>query len=266
MISYREIINSFRVLGLNDHQPVIVHASLASIGEIRGGGETLVCTLVSITRGVMAPTFTYKTMVTPETGPADNAMIYGTGKDKNRLAEFFHPDMPADPMMGTLPEIIRKLPEARRSSHPILSFAGIHVDEALQSQSLEEPLAPIGKLAEQNGVVLLIGVNHTVNSSIHYFERLAGRKQFVRWALTPQGVRQCPGFPGCSDGFEQAAVHLEPITRTARLGNATLRAVPLKGMSHILVNLIQEQPQALLCSKDDARCATIRQLLQTQYN
>jgi len=264
MISYRELVNTFRALGLNNSQPIIVHASLSSVGEIRGGGETLAGALVSITRGVMAPTFTYKTMVIPETGPADNALVYGTGKDKNRLAEFFHPNMPADPMMGVLPEIIRKHPEARRSSHPILSFAGIHVDEALKAQSLEEPLAPIAKLTEQNGLVLLIGVNHTVNTSIHYIERLAGRKQFIRWALTPQGVRQCPGFPGCSDGFEQAAVHLEKITQTARLGGATLRAVPLQDMSRILLSLIQEQPLALLCSKDDERCATVRRSIQAQ--
>ncbi len=266
MISYREIFNAFRELGLNGSQPVIVHASLSSLGPIRGGGETLAGALVSSAQGVMAPTFTYKTMVIPETGPADNAMMYGTGKDKNRMAEFFEPDMPADPMMGALPEIIRKLPGARRSSHPILSFAGIHVDEALQSQSLEEPLAPIGKLAERNGLVLLIGVNHTVNTSIHHIERLAGRKQFVRWALTPLGVCECPGFPGCSDGFEQAAAYLEPITRTIRLGGATLRAVPLGGMVHILTNLIQEQPQALLCGKNDDRCAAVRQSLETQYN
>jgi aminoglycoside 3-N-acetyltransferase len=62
---------------------------------------------------------------------------------------------------------------------------------------LDDPLAPVGALAEENGTVLLIGVNHTVNTSIHYAEKIAGRKQFIRWALTPQGVRECPGFPGC---------------------------------------------------------------------
>ena len=63
-------------------------------------------------------------------------------------------------------------------------------------QTLAEPLAPIGALAQRGGWVLLLGVNQTVNTSLHYAERLAGRPQFTRWALTYEGVRECPQFPG----------------------------------------------------------------------
>ena len=259
MVSFREFVEAFREVELNPGQPVIVHASLSSVGEIRGGAETVLGALLSLSKGVMAPTFTYKTMITPEIGPEENAIAYGTGKDKNRLAEFFHPDMPADPMMGILPETIRKHPNARRSIHPILSFAGVNVDEAIQSQTLEEPLAPIGKLTEQNGIVLLIGVNHTVKHQHPLCRRKAGRKQFIRWALTPQGVRECPRFQGCSDGFEQAAPYLSAYTRTTTLGNATLKAVSLTPMIQILTDLTQKQPLALLCNKGDERCEAVRQ-------
>ncbi len=261
MISFREFVHAFREAGLNPDQPVIVHASLSSIGEIRGGAETVLGALLSMAKGVMAPTFTYKTMIIPEVGPEDNACNYGSGKDQNRLAEFFLPEMPADPLMGALAETIRKHPGARRSNHPLLSFAGINVTEALSAQTLEEPMAPIGVLARQNGVVLLIGVNHTVNTSIHYAERLAGRKQFVRWALTPQGVRECPGFGGCSDGFEQAAAYLEPFTRTAQIGAATMRAIQLNPMIQALVDLLKMEPFALLCGKTDERCESVRRSL-----
>jgi aminoglycoside 3-N-acetyltransferase len=263
MVSFRELVVAFREVGLNPGQPVIVHASLSSIGLVRGGAETVLGALLSLSNGVMAPTFTYKTMITPEVGPAENAIEYGTGKDKNRLAEFFHPEMPADPMMGILPETIRKHANARRSMHPILSFAGVNVDEAIQSQTLDEPLAPIGKLTEQNGLVLLIGVNHTSNTSIHYAEWKAGRKQFVRWALTPQGIRECPHFSGCSDGFEQAAALLSACTRTTTLGNATLKAVALTPMIQVLTDLLLKQPLALLCNQGDGRCEAVRQSFTT---
>ena len=69
--------------------------------------------------------------------------------------------------------------------------------------------APVGALAEENGTVLLIGVNHTVNTSIHFAEKLAGRRQFIRWALTRDRVVECPGFPGDSEGFEILATDLE---------------------------------------------------------
>jgi len=258
MVSFREFLQAFREVGINPNQPVIVHASLSAVGEIRGGVDTVLGALLATSRGVMAPTFTYKTMITPEVGPENNACDYGTGQDRNRMAEFFLPDMPADPMMGILPEAIRKHPNAHRSMHPILSFSGIQVDDAIAAQTIEAPLAPIGVLEEENGVVLLIGVNHTVNTSIHYAEYLAGRKQFVRWALTPQGVRECPRFSGCSDGFEAAAAHLEDITQTTRIGSATMQAVQLKPMIQILTDLIQQQPLALLCGKNDGRCEAVR--------
>jgi aminoglycoside 3-N-acetyltransferase len=261
MISFREFVHTFRDVGLNPGQPVIVHASLAAVGEIRGGVQTVLGALLSMSEGVMAPTFTYKPMIIPEVGPENNACDYGSGKDKNRLAEFYQPDMPADPLMGLLPEAIRKYPGARRSNHPILSFSGIHVDEALKAQTLQEPMAPIEVLTRQNGIVLLIGVNHTVNTSIHYAEYLAGRKQFTRWALTPQGVRECPGFGGCSDGFEQAAPYLAPFTCTGQIGNATVQAIQLNPMIQTLTELLKKQPMALLCSKADERCESVRQSL-----
>lgn len=261
MVSFRELMNVFRELGLDRSRPVIVHASLSSIGEVRGGAESLLGAMLPVTKGIMAPAFTYKTMIIPEVGPENNAISYGSGKATNHLAEFFRPDMPADTLMGVFAETLRKHPNARRSIHPILSFSGVGMEEALEAQTMEDPLAPIRVLTEQEGLVLLIGVDNTVNTSIHYAERLAGRKQFIRWALSPQGVRQCPGFPGCSDGFEQAAPHIQAITRTAKLGDATVRAIPLIPMIRTLTELIKKQPQALLCHKADERCEAVRHSL-----
>ena len=145
---------------------------------------------------MLVPTFTYKTMVTPLTGPENNAITYGSGESQNRMAEFFTPRMPADPLMGIIPETFRKHPRARRSSHPIQSFAGMNAGKFLEAQRLDDPLGPLGALEKQDGWVVLLGVDHTVNTSIHYAEKLAGRRQFVRWALTPKGCGGMPGFPG----------------------------------------------------------------------
>lgn len=258
MVSFREFVSAFRTLGLSPDQPVIVHAALSKVGEIRGGAEAVLGALLPMVQGVMAPTFTYKTMLLPEVGPPNNAVDYGSARDANRLAEFFHPDMPADPLMGRLPETLRRQPGARRSSHPILSFAGLNVDAALAAQNIDAPLALIGALAQAGGAVLLIGTDHTVNTSIHYAEALAGRKQFVRWALTPQGVRQCPGFPGCSDGFGQAEPYLEPITRSARVGQAALRLIPLAPLLETITALLRSDPLALLCPHETCRCQEVR--------
>ncbi len=119
------------------------------------------------------------------------------------MAEPFHHNMPVDPLIGTLPETLRHYPRALCAhAHPILSFAGVKANNALNAQTIYNPFAPIGALADQDGWVLLLGVDHTVNTSIHYAEKLAGRRRFVRWGLTKKRVIECPEFPGCSDGFE----------------------------------------------------------------
>ena len=246
MLTFRQLLKSIRQLNIPPDAPVIAHASLSAFGEVHGGAETLLGALLTACPRVMMPAFTYKTMVIPEVGPENNGMEYGTGEDRNKMAEFFRPGMPVDPLMGSLPERLRRHPKAKRSSHPILSFTGVGVDEALAAQTLEEPLAPIGALAEEGGYVLLLGVDHTVNTSIHYAEKLAGRKQFIRWALTPKGVVACPGFPGCSDGFNQIEPHLEGVARRVTAGWARLQAIPLQDLLATARRLIEMNPRALL--------------------
>jgi aminoglycoside 3-N-acetyltransferase len=259
MLSFSDMISGFRRLGLDRQKPVIAHASLSAFGEVHGGAEALLGALIRSTGGVMMPSFTSKTMLIPEDGPLDNGLEYGSGKDINRLAEFFRPDMPADRHMGIVSETLRRHPNAHRSNHPCLSFTGINVDAALQAQTLYEALAPVRILEEMRGYVLLLGVDHTSNTSIHYAEKLCGRKQFLRWALTPAGVASCPGYPGCSDGFIKADPYLAPITRQIMLGKAVIRLLPLQAMVEILANLLRKDPLALLCDRDECeRCNAVR--------
>ncbi|MCX8023853.1 MAG: AAC(3) family N-acetyltransferase [Thermanaerothrix sp.] len=258
MIGFRDVMRGLQALEIGK-QPVIVHASLSAFGPVRGGAETIVGALLTTFPGVMAPTHTYKTMLIPEDGPTNNGLTYGSGKAQNAMAEFFTLDMPADPLMGIIPETLRRHPQAKRSGHPILSFAGVGVESALNAQTLEEPLAPIRVLMEQGGWVLLLGVNHTVNTSLHLAERMAGRRQFLRWALTPQAVVACPRFPGCSLGFEQAEPLLRPITREVKIGNAIVRALPLAEMIERVIAYLKEDPMSLLCSTPDCeRCEAVR--------
>ncbi len=262
-VRLRDILLGLRALNLKN-APVIVHSSLKSIGPVDGGADTVVQALINVFETVVVPTFTYKTMITPLTGPPDNGITYGSGADLNRMAEFFTPRMPADPLMGMIPEAFRKNPKARRSSHPIQSFAGVNAENILSRQTIEEPLGPLAALEEKDGWVILLGVNHTVNTSIHYAEKLAGRKQFIRWALTPKRVVECPGFPGDSAGFDDISPDVEKFTRAVQIGNAIIQAVPLSMMFKVVIARIKKDPLALLCQQENCeRCNQIRALQDT---
>jgi aminoglycoside 3-N-acetyltransferase len=258
MIGLSDLRNGLSQLGLKKSL-VIAHASLKAYGHIEGGAETLLEALLDSTRGVIMPTFTYKTMLNPEIGPPKNGMTYGSEADLNKMAEAYRPDMPADKMMGVLPETLRRHPQAKRSMHPIQSFAGIRADAMLNAQTIFNPLAPIGALAERDGWVLLLGVDHRVNTSIHYAEKLGGRMQFIRWALLPDRVVECSGFPGDSEGFEAIAPLVEKYTRRVEIGGGLVQAVHLQSLIRTVIGELGKNPFALLCSRLDCeRCNAVR--------
>jgi len=167
--------------------------------------------------------------------------------------------MPVDKSLGVIAEMLRQHSDARRSIHPIYSFAGVNADDAIFAQTLEDPFAPIEILTRADGWVLLIGVDHTVNTSIHYGEQLSGRRQFTRWALTYNGIVACPRWPGCSNGFEKISPHLAWFTQDIRIGSALVQAISLQSVVAVVQELIAEDPLALLCDREDCeRCNDIR--------
>jgi aminoglycoside 3-N-acetyltransferase len=255
---YDELFLAFQALGLQE-TPVIAHASLKRFGYIQGGAEAVLDAMLVSFPSIIMPTHTYKTKIIPDVGPPNNGMVYGSGSDKNKMAEPFHLGMRADPMMGVLPETLRNHPSAVRTAHPILSFAGINADFTLFTQTLYEPLAPIGALAEQNGWVVLINVDHTVNTSIHYAEKLAGRRQFIRWALAEDRVVECPNYPGDSTGFQAIEEHIKFEARRVEIGEGIIQAVALKRLFDVVQELIKKDPLALLCERTDCeRCMAVR--------
>ena len=162
-------------------------------------------------------------------------------------------------MMGILPESLRNHPAAKRTAHPILSFAGINADLILGTQTLFEPLAPIGALGDEDGWVVLINVDHSVNTSIHYGEKLAGRKQFMRWAVMDNRIVECPNFSGDSSGFNAIASYIKPDTRRVDMGEAFIEALPLRRLFNAVQELIKLDPLALLCQRTDCeRCNAVR--------
>lgn len=260
MLGYDELKAAFQELGLAN-RPVIAHASLQPFGYIHNGADTVLSALLDSVKSLVMPTFTYMTMITPEVGPPNNGITYGLDKDLNRMAQPFTLNMPADRMMGILPESLRNHPAAKRTAHPILSFAGISADPILGTQTLYEPFAPISALADEDGWVVLINVDHSINTSIHYAEKLAGRKQFLRWAVAENRIVECPNFPGDSSGFNAIEPFVRAQTRRVDVGEASIRAVPLKDLFEAVQVLIKKDPLALLCQRTDCeRCNAVRNM------
>jgi aminoglycoside 3-N-acetyltransferase len=259
MLTFRDLVKAFNEIGLGSESQVLVHASSPALGGVAGGAETLAGSIMTTVHSIITPTFTTKAMIIPPFGPEENAIYYGASESEEAVGEHFHMDLPADEVLGEFAEVIRRHQKAQRSTHPLLSFAGVNAMEILATQTLEEPWAPIKELANADGDVLLFGVEHTMNVSIHYAEFLVGRKQFLRWAMWEDKVVEVPHWPGCSKGFQHISSKLAGVVRDASLTNSILQAIPLRDLINIATGWIREDPEALLCHESECQyCDIIR--------
>jgi len=259
VLTYRGLTQAFHQLDMQPGGVVLAHVADDFAAQVVGGADTVLGALLASTTGLLMPAFTLRCQVVPEIGPADNGLDYRAQHDLSQQAEFFRPQLPIDAHLGEVAEALRQKQGAARSMHPLLSFCGWQADELLTAQSLESPLAPLAQLAACDGDILLLGAGQRDNVALHYAESMAGRRQFIRWALTPTGVRQCPGMPGCAEGFEALTPRLTGIGHSLELGGRPARLLPLRDLVHTVVGWLRQDPRALLCNRTGCEaCAAVR--------
>jgi len=233
-------------LGLNGTQNVIVHSSLKSFGTLEGGVGTLLDGLETATATLVAPAFSYQTLLRGPDSP-----IHAQFERATRVSRD----------IGRLAQVMVERPDAKRSSHPALSFValGEQAEEVLDRQTLANPYAPIGALYDLGGFALLAGVDHSSDTSIHYGEYLAGMPLLTRYLPQDGRVTAC-SFPNCSADFERLAPYVHPVTAYA--GRSKLRLFQVRELVDATVRLLQQDPEALLCTYPSCRCQQVRQMVR----
>jgi aminoglycoside 3-N-acetyltransferase len=180
------IAEDLRRLGLASGATVIVHSSLSRLGWVAGGAHAVVLALLE----VVGPA---GTIVMPtHTGLSDPAR-WRNPPVPEAWWPVFRAEVPAydDRLtptrnMGAIVECFRHLEEVARSGHPAVSVAAVgpHRDEVVSSHSLADSLgesSPLARLYELDAYVLLLGVGHANNTSLHLAEY---RAAFPKTAIT----------------------------------------------------------------------------------
>ena len=259
MVSQQDIEHALQELGLGKGSHALAHSSYRSFGGVEGGPPTVVRALAETLGTLMMPAFTSdRTFVWDSRGCFEGNAYAPQPPAGVRDPEPFSYDTPANKTMGVINETFRTAYPVSRSLHPSASFIAYGtIAEPLVGPGTEhDGVEPIRRLTDAGGDVLLLGVTHTNSTAVHLAEQLAGRELFVRYALTPDGVRAARGG-GCGERFDDLQPHVQSIERRATVGGAVLRAYELSAYVDIARRLIEADPFALLCDACD-RCRAHR--------
>ena len=166
-------------LGIEPGDTIVVHSSLSSLGWVAGGAQSVVEAL----RAAVGPggTLVMPTQSGHLSDPADwsNPPIPEHWVDQVRDAlPAYDPDLTGTRSMGAVVECFRHHRDTKRSGHPLVSFAanGPASDEIVGSHPITEACgetSPLARLYDRDAKVLLLGVGHGNNTSIHLAEHRA---------------------------------------------------------------------------------------------
>jgi aminoglycoside 3-N-acetyltransferase len=198
------LTEQFAACGLAAGQTALVHSSMSKMGWITGGPVAVIQALLRVltpSGTLMMPTHT-----AANTDPAHwqhPPVPESWWSVIHQHSPAFDPAITPTREMGAIAELFRTWPGALRSGHPIGSFAALGVNAAYLTTNHEllemfGDRSPIGKLYELDGYILLLGVNHSNNTSLHLAEFRANwpgkRKIQEGTSMFVNGVRQWVKF------------------------------------------------------------------------
>lgn len=194
------LAEQFAACGLKAGDHIIVHSSLSSLGWVVGGVVALIEALMRVVTEdgtIVMPTHTNDNS-DPEQWRNPPVPLAWWNIIREHMPPF-DPDHTPTREVGIVPETFRRWRGALRSRHPQVSFAawGRFAQFITENHTLEFPLgegSPLARLYDLDGSILLIGVGHQRNTSLHLAEYRATwpsrRNMNQSFAMRVDGVRQ----------------------------------------------------------------------------
>ena len=245
-------------LGVKPGMVVLVHSSLSAMGWVCGGA-------VAIIAALQKALSSDGTLVMPAHSPD---LTEPSGWESPPVPESWWPvireNMPAyDPVltptrsMGIIAETFRKQKGVLRSAHPQVSFCayGPQASHITDNHALAFGMgehSPLARIYELHGFVLLLGVDHGNNTSMHLAEHRATfpTKRIIqqgapistpdsrRWATFEDVDIDSSDFDRIGEDFLRSdAGH---VVRRGRVGLADCQLMPQRNVVDFTVGWLEE--------------------------
>lgn len=167
--------------------------------------------------------------------------------------------------MGVTAELFWRQPGVQRSTHPGGSFAarGPQASLICAPQPLSPPHgveSPVGRAHQLGGQILLLGVGHSANTSLHLAEDIAK----VPYSVTHPCVALVDGqartiaiaeTDHCCEGFEKVDHLLDSagLQRRGPVGSGDARLCDAADLVDVAVGRLREDPLWFLCPPGHCR-------------
>jgi aminoglycoside N3'-acetyltransferase len=239
------ITQQLRALGVKRGGILLVHTSFRAVRPVEGGPRGLIEAL----REVVGPE---GTLVMPS----------WTGRDD--LA-FDKTSTPAAPDLGIVADTFWRMPGVLRSDH-LFAFAAVGPQaERIIAGPLpfppHRPGSPVSHVHELDGQVLLLGVGHDANTSLHLAELMADVPYRVRLHCTVleggQPMRiEYEENDHCCQGFAVADTWLRPLKLQSErtVGHAHARLMRSQDIVRVAMQHLAKDP-LLFLHPETAGCA-----------
>jgi aminoglycoside N3'-acetyltransferase len=230
-----ELIEQLRDLGVQPGMVLQVHTAFSRVGPVEGGPVGLVAALrVAL-------------------GPAGTLVMPSMSDDDER--PFDHETIPCLGM-GIVADCFWRLPGVLRSNSPH-AFAAIGPAAAIITASHPPDVphgldSPVGRVFELDGRVLLLGVGHDANTTIHLAEMIAGvryrRQKYLTVMLEGRPTRlDYREVDHCCENFNLLDGWLNPAEqRIGVVGRAEARLVRARHVVETAVEHLRNDETAFL--------------------
>lgn len=243
-----------RSLGVEPGGVLLVHTSFRAVAPVDGGPRGLIEALIAAV------------------GPDGTVVMPGWGRGDG---PFDSVRTPVSPSLGVVPATFKAYPGVVRSGHPHAFLAIGPRAEVVVGDPLPLPPhrleSPVGRVYEADGQILLLGVNHDADTTVHLAELEGGAPYRVpkRCVVLREG-RPVTVEYGENDHCCERFVLVDEWVRAAGaqregpVGSAQARLVPSRAVMEAVVPRVRAEPLLFLhgpearCAECDAARASVR--------
>ncbi|NEX92563.1 AAC(3) family N-acetyltransferase [Caulobacter sp. 17J65-9] len=232
-----EIADQLAALGVRKGGVLLVHTAFRQVRPVEGGPAGLI-------EGLRLALGPEGTLVLPSFTDRDD--------------DPFDPDTtPAGSDLGATPELFRTLPGVVRSRHYAACAALGPLAEAITRGPPpippHGPDSPIGRVHDLDGQVLLLGVGHDANTTLHLAEAVARVPYGVprRFTVLRDGQPKPVDYrepDHCCEGFARMDewLEVEGLQAEGPVGHAHARLMRAQDVVRIAVERLRAEPLAFL--------------------